>query len=62
MIAATIVNVNRDKRSRAVKPEDFMPPEPKPKAGVQSPDEMAAVLRQAFKRAKRHGLTKKEVK
>lgn len=62
MIAATIANVNRGKRSRASKPEDFMPPEPKPKAGIQSPDKMRAVLDQAFKHAKRHGLTKKKAK
>lgn len=62
VIAATIANVNRDKRYRRLTPEDFMPKEPKLKDGTQTPEEMAAVLKQAYKRAKKRGLTKKETK
>ena len=62
MIAATFANANRGKRTRAYKPEDFMPSEPKAQPGTQSVDEMAAVLKQAFKHAKRHGLTKEKGK
>lgn len=60
VIAATIANVNRGKRSRVVKPEDFMPPELKAKQGTQSVEEMAAVLKQAYAHAKKHGLTKEQ--
>lgn len=62
VVAATIANVNRGKRSRPYKPEDFMPPEPKPKREAQTPDEMAAVLRRTYRAAKKRGLTKKETK
>jgi len=62
LIAATIANVNRGKRQRALKPEDFMPPEPKPKREAQTPEEMALVLRRAYMAAKRRGLTRKETK
>lgn len=61
-IAATIANVNRGKRQRAYKPEDFMPSEPKGKPNVQTTEEMAAVLRRAFEYAKRHGMTKEKDK
>lgn len=61
-IAATIANANRTKRTRAYKPEDFMPSEPKTTPVVQTPEEMAAVLRRAFEYAKRHGMTKEEGK
>lgn len=62
VIAATIANVNRGKRQRAYKPEDFMPPEPKLKREPQTPEEMALVLRRAHKAARKRGLTKKEAK
>lgn len=61
-IAATIANVHRSKRSREFKPEDFMPSEPKTTPIVQTPEEMAAVLRRAFEYAKRHGMTKEKDK
>lgn len=61
-IASTIANVNRPKGKRAFTVEDFMPSEPKVKPRVQSVDEMAAVLRQAYKHAERHGLTKEKDK
>ena len=59
-IAATIANVNRSKRTRAYKAEDFMPSEPKVKPDVQTPEEMAAILKRAFEYAKRHGMTKEK--
>ena len=52
-IAATIANVNRPKSHRAYKPEDFMPPEPKMEDGVQSPQEMKAVMQRAIRYAER---------
>jgi len=60
VIASTIANVFRGKRGKAMKPEDFTPKEPKLKEARQSPDEMAAVLKRAFRYAKRHKLTKEE--
>lgn len=60
VIAATIANVNRGKSQRALKPEDFMPPEPKPKREAQTTEEMKVVLQRAYNAAKRRGLTKKE--
>ena len=58
-IVAMIANVNRGKRTRAYKPEDFMPPEPKVDRGVQSPEEMGAVLQRAIRYAERRKKTKK---
>jgi len=58
LIAATVANAHRGKRGRAYRPEDFMPPEPKPERRSQSPDEMAAVLRKAYEVARRRGLMK----
>lgn len=60
VLAATMANVHRGKRSRAFRPDDFMPPEPKPPREPQSAEQMAVVLRQAFEYAQRKGLTKKE--
>lgn len=62
-IAATIANVNRRKKSdRVLLPEDFMPKESKAESRMQSVEEMAVVLRQAFKHAKQHGMTKEKDK
>ena len=61
-IAATIANVHRPKRSREFKAEDFMPREPKTTPVVQTPEEMADVLKQAYNHAKRHGMTKEKDK
>jgi len=59
-IAATIANVNRPKSKRAFKAEDFMPSEPKTTPVVQTPEEMADILRRTYEHAKRHGLTKEK--
>lgn len=61
-IASTIANVNRPKGKRAFTVEDFMPHEPKTTPVVQTPEEMADVLRRTFEYAKRHSMTKQKGK
>lgn len=61
IIAATIANVFRSKKSKRFSPDDFMPQEPKPAAPqVQSVTEQKRALERIFEWAKRQGLTKKK--
>ncbi len=51
VVAATIANVNRGKSQRALKPEDFMPPEPREKNYAQTPRDIVTMLRRIVKSA-----------
>lgn len=57
IVASTIANANRDKKSKSFKPSDFMPQfganETKPKQSVEEQKALAQLLHEAFKNKSR---------
>jgi hypothetical protein len=60
VVAATIANAMRSRKSKAYKVEDFMPPDADARRAPQSIEEMKAALISIYDMAKRKGLAKKK--